>query len=243
MENNDHSVIEETIMNDNCTREPEREEILVKEITKTNKEDKKKEVQFMEEHNDTKQKGRNGSVQNSATEKQWKYNEKKKNNKNFTLLAVDPSTIHSTMKIRGNQMIDKRIICVTPVQIEFNVPKEATAFNIRAETEALLQKMWEGHKNLKVGSVVNAQKQWTKHESLPENEEFHLHFQTKELTFVRSPRKILVNISMESERSIQELKYMPQVRNYIQSENIWIKIDWLNIKIESSPGFITKVNP
>ena len=147
------------------------------------------------------------------------------------------------MKIRGNQMIDKRIIRVTPVQIEFNVPKEASAFNVRAEIEALLQKTWEGDKNLKVGSVVNVQKQWTKHKSLPENEDFHLHFKTKELTFVRSPRKILVYISMESERSIQELKYMPQVRNYIQSENIWIDIDWFNTKIESSPGFITKVNP
>ena len=138
------------------------------------------------------------------------------NNKNFTLLAVDPSTIHNTMKIRGNQMIEKRIVRVTPVQIEFNVPKEASAFNVCAETEVLLQKMWDGDKNLKVGSVVNAQKQWTKHDSLPENDNFHLHFQTKELTFVRSPRKILVYISMESERSIQELKYMAQVQNYIK---------------------------
>ena len=88
-----------------------------------------------------KQIGRNRPVQNSTGEKQRKYNENKtKNNKNFTLLAADPSTIHSTMKIRGNQMIDKRIIRVTPVQIEFNVPKEASAFNVRAETEALLQK-------------------------------------------------------------------------------------------------------
>ena len=138
------------------------------------------------------------------------------NNKNFTLLAVDPSTIHNTMKIRGNQMIEKRIVRVTPVQIEFNVPKEASAFNVCAETEVLLQKMWDGDKNLKVGSVVNAQKQWTKHDSLPENDNFHLHFQTKELTFVRSPRKILVYISMESERLIQELKYMAQVQNYIK---------------------------
>ena len=38
----DHLVIEETIMNDNCTSEPEKEEILVKEITKTNREDKKR---------------------------------------------------------------------------------------------------------------------------------------------------------------------------------------------------------
>ena len=192
----------------------EQEQIPVKEIKTKQEDERSKKVQFMDEHNDTKQKGRKGSVQNSTTEKQWKNNGKNKN-KNFTLLAADPSTIHSTMKIRGNQMIDKRIIRVTLVRIEFNVPKEASAFNIQAETEALLQKVCEGDKNLKVGSVVNAQKQWKKHKSLPENEEFHLHFQTKELTFVISPRKILVYISMESERSIQELKYMPQVRNYI----------------------------
>ena len=115
-------------------------------------------------------------------------------------------------------MIEKRIVRVTPVRIEFNVPKEASAFNVRAETEVLLKKMWDGDKNLKVGSVVNVQKQWTKEDSLPENDDFHLHFQTKERTFVRSPRKILVYISMESERSIQELKYMAQVRNYIQKK-------------------------
>ena len=75
----DHLVIEETIMNDNYTREPEKEENLVKEIAKTNKEDQsKKKVQFFDEHNETKQSGRNGPVQNSTAEKQRKYNENKK---------------------------------------------------------------------------------------------------------------------------------------------------------------------
>ena len=84
-----------------------------------------------------------------------KKNNNKDNKKNFTLLATDPSTINNTMKIRGNQMIEKQIVRVTPVRIEFNVPKEASAFNVRAEIEVLLKKMWEGDKNLKVGSVVN----------------------------------------------------------------------------------------
>ena len=50
-------------------------------------------------------------------------------------------------------------------------------------------------------------------------------------------------ISLESTSSIQALKFLPNIKQYIQTENIWIKIDWYDTKTESSPGFITQVNP
>ena len=66
-------------------------------------------------------------------------------------------------------MIGKRLLRVTPVRIEFNV--QANEFNIRPEITTLLKKMWEGAKSLKIGSVVNKEKQWGKDDPLPESKE------------------------------------------------------------------------
>ena len=140
-------------------------------------------------------------------------------------------------------MVEKRIRRITPVRIEFNLERDLKEFNVREETEILLKKLWEGDESIKVGSVVNKDLQWTNHESLPEDDEFHLHFQTKEITYYRTPRKILVYISLESTRSIQDLKFLPTVKHYLQEQNIWLKIDWYNTKTESSPGFMTQINP
>ena len=73
----DHSVTEERITNDNFMSERETEEILVQEITKIKQGKKTKKVQFIEEHNEKKQTERFIPVQNITGEKQRQYDKKK----------------------------------------------------------------------------------------------------------------------------------------------------------------------
>ena len=160
----------------------------------------------------------------------------------FNLIAKATPLKANTMKERGYRMVEEKTLLCTPVKIEFNMDRNVFEFNVREHAIKLLDNMKIVDKELKVNSTSCETKEWENTKNLPENEDFNQHFQVREFTY-RKLRKVLVHLKLVTSVPIHKIKYVNPVKEYIFQNNVWIKTDYFNTKIESSPGIITMVNP
>ena len=160
----------------------------------------------------------------------------------LSVIAKSQESIDRHVKSRGRSMIEDKTLLITPVKVEFNIPRETTEFNARKETILLVQTMKLQDPCLRMKSNLPNGQEWTELEHIPENEDFLEQLQLKEFTY-RTHRKVIVHMKIISQQTINRIKYSIRVKDYIFNKNIWIKTDRYNAKVESSPGIITMVHP
>ncbi len=164
------------------------------------------------------------------------------NESKLSVIAKSQESIDRQVKLRGRSMIEDKTLLITPVKVEFNIPRETTEFNARKEIILLIQTMKAQDHCIRLKSTLPGGREWKDLEHIPENEEFLEQLQLKEFTY-RTHRKVIVHMKIISQQTINRIKYSIRVKDYIFKKNIWIKTDRYNAKVESSPGIITMVHP
>ena len=160
-----------------------------------------------------------------------------------TIIAKASTGVDKQMKMRGYKMVEDKQIWETPVKIEFNLDKTLNEFNVQKNVVELLDRMKTIDTKLLVKSTIQENIEWVTPDMLPEDEDFNNHFQLKEFTY-RKLCKIVVHVKIIIEMPINNrIKYSPVVREHIFENNIWLKTDRFNAKIESSPGNIMMLHP
>ena len=97
-------------------------------------------------------------------------------------------------------------------------------------------------KSIKVKSTQLKTEEWITFDSLPEDEDFNHHFQIKELAF-RNHRKILAHLNLITQMPITRVKYSKVVKEHLFQNNIWLKMDRFNARVESTPGHLVMLHP
>ena len=139
-------------------------------------------------------------------------------------------------------MVEESTYLCTPVKIEFNIAKDVIEYNARKHLLILLQKMRDFDDSLRIQSTIKEEIVWVDFDTIPEAEDFAEHFQMKDFNY-RTHKKVIVHMKMVSLSPVNKIKYSRKVKEHIYQENIWLKTDKYNAKVESSPGFFTKVHP
>ena len=83
---------------------------------------------------------------------------------------------------------------------------------------------------------------WDTFDSIPEDDSFNDHFQVKDFLF-RKLRKVVVHMKLITSYHINQLKYREQVKAHLFQNNIWLKPDRFETRVESSPGVILMISP
>jgi len=157
------------------------------------------------------------------------------------VIAKSPSSVEEQMKQRGYKMVTDQVLLDTPVKIEFNIARSVCEFNVRERTLLLLNQMKLVDPALKVKSKKN-DTIWTDLNELPEDDLFNDHFKLKDLLF-RKVRKLIVHLQLRTTLHINQLKYNENVKEILFQENIWLRPDRFDTRVESSPGVITMLSP
>lgn len=160
----------------------------------------------------------------------------------FKIIAKAQTDRTQTLKERGYTMVENKVVLETPVKVEFNVDKSVLEYNVREKVLELLDLMKKVDQSMKVRSTVTDSIEWEILNMLPEDEEFSTHFQVREFTY-RKFRKVIVHLKLITKYPMNRIKYSQNVKEFIFHHNVWLKTDWFNTKIESSPGIITMINP
>ena len=146
------------------------------------------------------------------------------------------------MQERGSKMVSNTTYLETPVKIEFNIAKEVMEYNAHEHLSELLHKMKDFDNSLRVQSSSDTKIEWVDIDMLPEGTEFIEHFQLKDLSF-RTHKKVIMHMTLVTIVPVNKIKYSQEVKEHIFQQNIWLKNDRYNAKIESSPGFFIRVHP
>ena len=158
------------------------------------------------------------------------------------VIALSNSSVDQRLQNRGQAMVEDSTYLCTPVKIEFNIAKDVIEYNARKHLLILLKKMQASDDSLRIQSSIKEEVEWVDLDTIPEAEEFADHFQMKDFTY-RTHKKVIVHMKLISVSPVNRIKYSRHVKEHIYQENIWLKTDKYNAKIESSPGFFTKVHP
>jgi len=160
----------------------------------------------------------------------------------FKVITTAAKTAQQTMEQRGYNMVENMRMWETPIKIEFNLNRSVVEFNVRDKITELLQLMQEVDNTLKVKPAAPVTREWVTLEALPEEKEFTDQFRLKEFLY-RNHRKVYLHMTVVTTLPMNRIKYAQRVKDYIFNQNIWVKLDRFNAKIESSPGYITMVHP
>ena len=164
------------------------------------------------------------------------------NAQKLRVIALSNASFDQRLKHRGQAMVEESTYLCTPVKIEFNIAKEVIEYNARKHLLILLEKMQEVDDSLRIQSIVNEKTEWVDLDTIPEAEEFSDHFKMKDFNY-RTHKKVIVHMNMVSLSPVNRIKYSRTVKEHIYRENIWLKTDKYNAKVESSPGFLIKAHP
>ena len=160
----------------------------------------------------------------------------------FTVIAKSCATIEQQMKLRGLKMVEEKQLWETPVKLEFNIDRNLVEYNVRAQLLALLQLLKAKDPTLKIKSATTNEKMWSQLDTLPEDEEFTENFQIKDFLY-RKMRKVVVYMTLLTSIHVNQLKYTEKIKEHIFQNNIWLKPDRFQTKVESSPGVMIMVHP
>ncbi len=160
----------------------------------------------------------------------------------FTMVAKSNEAMVEQIRERGVSMVNDKVMWETPVKVEFNFDRTVIEFNVREQTLILLTKMREIDRSIKVKSVQKNSSEWDDIKEIPEDDDFNDSFQTKEFLY-RKSRKVVVHMKLVTSKHINQIKYSEHVKEFLFKQNVWLKTDRFDSKIESSPGLITMVHP
>ena len=164
--------------------------------------------------------------------------------KDFSLYTrASSESVSNVLKSRGVNMMEQKRKLVTPVKVEFNSLLDSTDFNVLEQTQTLFDLLSDKDRQIRILDVNKQVVLFERGISLPEGEDFSTLMKTRHQTFRKGNHKVTIFFVVESTLSIQKLKYMDPIKTFIFENNIWVKPDFFDTKIESSPGYFTLLHP
>ncbi len=147
------------------------------------------------------------------------------------------------METRGEQMTEVKETLITPLKVEFNINHTTGEFNIILAVKNLFSLMAEIDSSMKVYNNERTVLLWEVHGHLCEEDEFVSYFKMREQNFRNGNMKVTVYFTVESNYTINSMKFRDPVKNFLLTNNIWVKPDFYSTKTVSSPGFFTMIHP
>jgi len=160
----------------------------------------------------------------------------------FKILLTNKTT-EDTIHDRGVGMVESNERLTTPVSIEFNLGPEIREFNIITALMDLFTIAAQQDESFRVLQTGHNEVLWETEWDMPENKDFQEKFQMREQSFRTGNKKVTIYCVIESSYTINRLKYMDTMRQYLTEKNVWIKPDFYSTKVVSSPGFMIHVHP
>ena len=162
-----------------------------------------------------------------------------------TVLKSTTSTQNQTDGVlqRGIQMVDNRSTIRTPVKIEYNLDPLVREFNIITSVKELFEHMHYSDQAFKFLQSDTENVLWEEGSNLPESDDFTSSFQMREQNFRKGNSKVTIHGTVESNSTINRIKFTEPVKSFLLERNIWIKPDFYSTNTVSSPGFFTLVHP
>ena len=161
----------------------------------------------------------------------------------FVLSTSAGDKSKNALRERGLHMADVSQKVTTPVKVEYNTAPDELEFNVFEKTKQLLELFISKDNQLRILDVDKNIVLYEHGTHLPEGVEFETLFKLRQQAFRKGHRKFTVYFVVESTITIQRLKYMDPIKNFIFDQNIWVKPDLYLTQIESSPGFFTLLHP
>ena len=149
----------------------------------------------------------------------------------------------SNLKRRGIDFVEEKEKVSTPIKIEFNIGNTLTEFNIITEFSDLLDTFTHQDPSLRLRDKVAGNVIWEVGSTLPEKEQFIEQFTLREQTYRSGNTKVTIFCVVESNFTVNRLKYAEPTKTHIFQRNIWVKPDFYSTNVVSCPGFITLVHP
>ena len=113
-------------------------------------------------------------------------------------------TIAEKIKLRGATAVEKAIEVMTPVTIEFLVPKNTKVFHIRSKATQLFTKIKETDNDLKI-SVLNKNTKWNVNE-IPSGKEFENLFNAQYKTSARGAGRAKIKCNLHTRSKFATIK-------------------------------------
>ncbi len=139
-------------------------------------------------------------------------------------------------------MIEAERLSVTSIKVVFNLASTVVEYNVREQFLSLLVLFRKYDRKLRVKSSINESTEWSDFTQLPEDSDFNNSFQLVTREF-RNHKKVIIHCQLITEKPLNRIKYTEEVKNYIFSNNIWLKVDRYDSKAEGSPGFFVMIHP
>ena len=140
-------------------------------------------------------------------------------------------------------MLEEKELLTTPVSIKFNLENTIQEFNIVTGLGALLEKLAMEDQAIWIYDPEGKQMLWEPDIQLTEVNQFEENFQSREYNYQKGNKTAIVHCIIESQYTINKLKFMEPVCTHILEHNIWVKPGFYLTKVVHSPGFITLVHP
>jgi hypothetical protein len=150
-------------------------------------------------------------------------------------------TITEKIKLRGATEVEKAVEVMTPVTIEFLVPKNSKVFHIRSEATRLFTKIKETDNDLKI-SVLNKNTKWNVNE-IPSGKEFENLFNAQYKTNARGAGRAKIKCNLHTRSKFATLKYENAIFSYLEMNKIYVNYDAFNTLNTSSSGFLINLHP
>ena len=149
-------------------------------------------------------------------------------------------TIAEKIKLRGATAVEKAIEVMTPVTIEFLVPKNTKVYHI-SEATRLFTKIKEMDNELKI-SVLNKNTKWNVNK-IPSGKEFENLFNAQYKTSARGAGRAKIKCNLHTRNKFATIKYKNAIFLYLEMNKIYVNYDAFNTLNTSSPGFLINLHP
>jgi len=150
--------------------------------------------------------------------------------------------VKAMMKARGENMIEETGEMETQMKIEFNIGNNITKYSVRQNAVKVLEKMKAIDATFSVKSVHDSTV-WKDMNTLPINDEFGTHFNVREETSPRGPKKIVMHCKMISKKKIGDIKFDANLIHFLRENKIWLVVDKFDMRRLGSPGFFIDMHP
>ena len=84
---------------------------------------------------------------------------------------------------------------------------------------------------------------WTETTNIPSDATFGTHFNVREETYPKGPRRIIAHTRIITKTKFGDIKYNDGVYNHLKEQKIYIRIDRFEMRKVSSPGFFIDIHP
>ena len=155
--------------------------------------------------------------------------------------TTEPPT--QQLKERGIYMTEMKEQVNTPIQIEFNIDANTREFNVITACQELFTSMSTVDPSVRILGNDTTTVIWEPERILPESDQFRTLFNMREQTFRKGNAKVTIYCIVESQSTINRMKFSDPVKTILLNTNTWIKPDFYSTKVVASPEFFTLVHP